>query len=337
MNKPKKTKDSSKELSTFFKFFLFVQIVIGVVFLLNGPIKSNFGYEPVDAAMTGRDKDDRGGEKDITPQQPRVIQPQNLDALKQNWTVPQTPQTQRTFIDNLEKQIFIQSNTQRTGKNLPAVTWEDNLAVTARFHSSDMGTRSFFSHINPDNIGPFFRISKLHRRYIGTVGENIVKITKDSSNPGIMAKKIVNLWMNSTGHRQNILNKDYTTLGVGVVETTDPNNIPILYATQLFGKAAAYLQHDFPVELTTGQEENVAVQCVHNNYFAPLAGEVVELDSRQVYPFQLTEDPKSSRMVSTGKIRAPSKAGVYQLVFQFPLKKNPGTLAVTPGPIFTVK
>jgi len=108
-----------------------------------------------------------------------------------------------------------------------------------------MGTRNFFSHIDPDNVGPFFRISKLHRRYIGTGGENIIKLTKDSNDrrPGPQNRRQLD-----EQHRAppEHLNKDYTMLGVGVVEMPDPNNTPFIYATQLFGTPAGYLQQDFP-------------------------------------------------------------------------------------------
>jgi uncharacterized protein YkwD len=337
MNKTTTKKDSSKELPTLFKFFLFVLLVTGLVFLLNGPIKSNFGYESIEALAAGGPGGDSGGQTVLTPQPPRMIKPQNLGKLKQIWTIPQTPPATLAFIDSLEKKILDESNTNRTKKGLTPLTWEDNLAGTARYHSSDMGTRNFFSHINPDNVGPFFRISKLHRRYIGTGGENIIKLTKDSSDPETMARKILDVWMNSTGHRENILNKEYTMLGVGAVEMPGPNNTLLLYATQLFGTPAGYLQQDFPMEVSAGQEENVEVQCVNDEFQAPLAGEIVDLDTRQAQTFSLAEVPNTNQVNSTGKIKAPTQPGVYQLVFHFPFKKNPGAYGVIPGPIFTVK
>jgi len=324
-----------KELSTLFKFILFVLLVAAIVFLVNGPIKSNFGYEDIAAVVTGGPDGAAGGRSTITPRQPQVIQAKNISTLQQTWTAPTA--IGNTYIDDLEKKIFQQSNKHRLLKQASSVSWEDNLAGTARYHSGDMGKRQFFSHVNPDNVGPFFRISKLHRRYIGTGGENILKISRDKSSTDTMAEKIVDLWMNSTGHRQNILNKDYTSLGVGVVEATDPNNVPYLYATQLFGTAFAYMQQGFPSELSTGQETNIQVECVHPDYEGPVGGEIVQLGADPVYPFRLTADPGGNKMVSTGILRAPYKAGVYQLVFHFPLKSTQGSLASAPGPIFTVK
>ncbi len=336
MNKAKTNTNSLKELPILFKFFLFVLLIVGLVFLLNGPIKSNFGYESIDALAAAGDPATNGGRGVGTSQQPRVIQSQNTGVLKQNWIVPQTPATSLDYISNLEKKILDESNTNRTNKGLNPLTWEDNLAGTARYHSHDMGARKFFSHINPDNVGPFFRISKLHRRFIGSGGENIIMLTKDNTDPDAMAKKIVTDWMNSTGHRQNILNKDYTALGVGVVEMPDKNNPPILYATQLFGTPTGYLQQDFPAEVSGGQKEDVTVLCVDKEYQPPLGGEIVDINSKQIMTFQLIASSNTGQETSSGKISAPSQAAVYQLVFHFPFKKNPATYAIVPGPIFTV-
>lgn len=338
----KKTKDErSQELTSFFKFFLFVQLVIGLIFLLNGWVKSTFGYESAQNLAKGKTgTPGETGKVTAIPRPPANIPPKNIPVLKQPWTIPPIPQISQTFIDELEKKIFEKSNRERTKRSLQAVTWENDLAGTARYHSTDMGVKQFFSHINQDNVGPFFRIAKLHRRYIGTGGENILKMTKIGSDPELMAQKIIKSWMNSTGHRQNILEKDYTYLGIGCFEGQDKNNVPMIYATQLFGKAVAYLQKDFPNELNSGQSESIGVECVNPDYLAPISGEIVSLSTRKAEPFQLTPlagAPSAAQMISTGNVKSPAKSDAYQLVFHFPLKKDPNTIAVLPGPIFSVK
>ncbi|UCH94412.1 MAG: CAP domain-containing protein [Candidatus Aminicenantes bacterium] len=337
--KNKTNDERSRELSSFFKFFLMVQLVIGLIFLFNGWIKSNVGYDSIEALGKGKSPGETGKIPEIPSNRPPSIRPNNIQALKQDWTIPQPPADSIDFINTLEKKIFDESNRERTKRNLQPVTWEDYLAGTARYHSSDMGTKQFFSHINPDNVGPFFRIAKLHRRYIGTGGENILKMTKTDSDPELLAQKIVNTWMNSTGHRQNLLDEDYTTLGVGCVEALDKNNTAFLYVTQLFGKPAAYLQRDFPTELNKGQVETIAVESVNPVYLAAVSGEVVDLKTGKAEPFQLKPltGTTTNQKVSTGNIKAPRQEGAYQLVFHFPLEKDPRTISVIPGPIFSVK
>jgi hypothetical protein len=97
------------------------------------------------------------------------------------------------------------------------------------------------------------------------------------------------------------------------------------------------LRQDFPLEVTPGQEENLEVQCVNDEFLAPKGGEIVDLSTRQVQTFSLAEVPNTNQVNSGGKIKAPALAGVYQLVFHFPFKKNPNTYGIIPGPIFTVK
>lgn len=337
--KNKTNDEQSTELSSYFKFFLMVQLIIGLIFLINGWVKSNMGYTSIEALGKGQGPGETGKIPGIPPSGTSGIRPNNIKILKQNWTIPRPPANSIDFIETLEKKIYDESNLERTKRNLQPVNWEDYLAGTARYHSSDMGAKQYFSHINPDNVGPFFRIAKLHRRYIGIGGENILKMTKIPGDPDQLAKKIVTTWMNSTGHRQNILDENFTTLGVGCVEVQDKNNVTFLYATQLFGKPAAYLQRDFPVELSKGQEEAIGVECVNPAYQAPVSGEVVNLETGKVEPFQLNPltGAAANREISTGNIKAPRQEGAYQLVFQFPLKKNPGTASVIPGPIFSVK
>lgn len=340
--KNKTSDERSKELSSFFKFFLIVQLVIGLIFLFNGWIKSNIGYDSIESLAKGGSPGDTGKRTGIPSNRPPAIRPNNIKILKQDWTIPQPPAGSINFIDALERKILDECNKERAKRNVPPVAWEDQLAGTARFHSGDMGTKQFFSHINPDNVGPFFRLAKLHRRYIGTGGENILKMTKNIDNTELLAQKIVNTWMNSTGHRQNILDENYTSLGVGCVEAQDKNNVPYLYVTQLFGKPSAYLQRDFPDKLKKGQVEPLRVESVNPEYLAAVSGEVVSLSTRKIEPFKLTPQtsqgtPPTNQAVSTGKIKAPAKEDAYQLVFHFPLKKDPKTLAVMPGPIFSVK
>jgi uncharacterized protein YkwD len=337
-----KTKNvRSQELSSFFKFFLFVQLTIGLIFLFNGWFKSSFGYDSLESLAKGKKAAGESSKEPGSTTRKTFIPPKNIGILKQPWTIPQTPAASQQFINDLEKMIFEECNKERTKRSVPAVSWEEGLAGTARYHSFDMGAKQFLSHINPDNVGPHFRVAKLHRRYIGTGAENILKAGKESSDPEMMAKKIVNSWMNSTGHRENILSKDFTSLGIGSAEALDKNNVSFLYITQLFGTAAGYLQEDFPDELNKGQKEPIRVECVNPGYLAPVSGEIVSLSTRIVIPFQLTpltsQGTSTNQMISTGDIKAPAQADAYQLVFHFPLQKDPKNVAVIAGPIFSVK
>lgn len=100
-------------------------------------------------------------------------------------------------------------NVERAKHSLSALSWSDELAKVARAHSQDMLSRNFFSHTNPDGKSPFDRIKASGISY-RSAGENIAAGQRTP-------EEVVEAWMNSDGHRANILNSSYTKLGVGYV------------------------------------------------------------------------------------------------------------------------
>lgn len=106
-----------------------------------------------------------------------------------------------------ERQVLDLANAIRVRNGKPAFAWSNTAAQAARVHSQDMAKRSFFDHENPDGKSPFDRMQAAGIRY-SLAGENIAA----GQSNAIMAHEG---WMNSPGHRANILNQ-YTYLGVGV-------------------------------------------------------------------------------------------------------------------------
>ncbi len=106
-----------------------------------------------------------------------------------------------------EQQVLALVNQERAKQGLSALSWSDELTAVARAHSKDMAARGFFSHTNPDGQSPFDRMKAAGISY-RTAGENIAAGQRTP-------QEVVNAWMNSEGHRANILNASYTRLGVG--------------------------------------------------------------------------------------------------------------------------
>jgi uncharacterized protein YkwD len=122
---------------------------------------------------------------------------------------PQLSQAQlETVIKAYERQIFDLANSVRVQRGLPPLEWNEEAATVARAHSKDMLKNNFFSHTSPNTGSMGNRLKKAGINY-RTAGENIAYGQSDSINAH-------EGWMNSLGHRQNILNKDFKTLGVGV-------------------------------------------------------------------------------------------------------------------------
>lgn len=109
-------------------------------------------------------------------------------------------------------EIRVQNGLQKLTAN-----WE--LSRVARYKSQDMHDNSYFSHTSPVYGSPFTMIKNFGISY-RTAGENIARGYRTP-------QAVVNGWMNSSGHRANILNASYTQIGVGYVQ--DGN-----YWTQMF-------------------------------------------------------------------------------------------------------
>ncbi len=106
---------------------------------------------------------------------------------------------------------------KENGLNQLKTDWE--LSRVARYKSQDMKDNKYFSHTSPVYGSPFEMIRNFGISY-KSAGENIARGQKTP-------QAVVNGWMNSSGHRANILNKNYTKIGVGYV--ADGN-----YWTQMF-------------------------------------------------------------------------------------------------------
>jgi uncharacterized protein YkwD len=106
-----------------------------------------------------------------------------------------------------EAQVLALVNTERAKAGCRPVTADGGLAALAGNFSEDMAARGFFDHTDPDGATPWDRAKKAGITDLG--GENIAR---GQAN----AQSVMDSWMNSPGHRANILNCDYKTLGVGV-------------------------------------------------------------------------------------------------------------------------
>ncbi|MEU3651338.1 CAP domain-containing protein [Streptomyces sp. NPDC032161] len=98
-------------------------------------------------------------------------------------------------------------NEERAKAGCSPVTTSTSLTSLAQDFSEDMAARGFFDHTDPDGRSPWDRASDAGVR--GLAAENIARGQTD-------ARAVMDAWMHSEGHRRNILNCDYRTLGVGV-------------------------------------------------------------------------------------------------------------------------
>jgi uncharacterized protein YkwD len=110
-------------------------------------------------------------------------------------------------------------NAERQKANLSPVTWNAKLETAAQGHADDMRVRNYFDHNTPEGLTPVDRMKAAG--YVVTCtqcswsvayGENIAR---GQTTP----EQVMNDWMNSEHHRENILSKDFREIGVGISGT----------------------------------------------------------------------------------------------------------------------
>lgn len=128
-------------------------------------------------------------------------------------------------LTDVERDILDRTNAERKKKDLPELKPNPKLIAAARKHSENMARQDKLAH-ELDGKRPIDRARDAG--YRGTfVGENVA-----CGLPS--AEEIVKGWMNSEGHRKNILEPSYAEIGIGVVKAANGT----VYYTQLFGKPA---------------------------------------------------------------------------------------------------
>lgn len=124
----------------------------------------------------------------------------------------------------MEEEVLRLVNEERAKQGLGALKRASDLDSLARAHSADMIKRNFFDHTNPDGQSPFDRMRAAGISY-RAAAENI-------ASGQTSAQSVMNAWMNSSGHRKNILNSSYTEIGIGAVKSSAGK----IYWTQEFVK-----------------------------------------------------------------------------------------------------
>ena len=154
------------------------------------------------------------GTSEIIQANPQISNP-NLIYPGQVLSIPQTDAS----VTQYEAEVIRLVNNIRKQNGLSPLTANWELSRVARYKSQDMADRNYFSHTSPTYGTPFQMIKAFGLSY-RTAGENIAH---GYASP----QKVVDGWMNSSGHRANILNASYTQIGVGYVAKGN-------YWTQMF-------------------------------------------------------------------------------------------------------
>lgn len=126
----------------------------------------------------------------------------------EGWDKPRTPSGDRCG-DDYETLLFRMTNCEREVRGLPALDCDRRMVWAGREHSRDMERRDYFDHVTPEGLTPDDRLDERGVDWLATA-ENIAQA------PTLALAHTA--WMESRGHRTNVLSADVTHMGVGVIE-----------------------------------------------------------------------------------------------------------------------
>lgn len=133
-----------------------------------------------------------------------TVEPKSDELVQLNFS------TSKTSIDrNSEMEMLNLLNIERKKAGLDPVEEDQSLRDLARLHCTDMLDRGYFSHYTPEGKSPFDRMAELDIEY-KFAGENLALAPS--------TKLAMRGLMNSAGHRENILSKNFGTIGIGVID-----------------------------------------------------------------------------------------------------------------------
>ncbi|MFC0270667.1 CAP domain-containing protein [Metabacillus herbersteinensis] len=157
------------------------------------------------------------------PEQPKAEAPAPAPKPAQQ---PSTPPAEKPSTDQVqssvsafEQKVVELTNVERQKQGLKPLQLDTELSKVAREKSSDMQRNNYFSHTSPTYGSPFDMMKKYGIDY-RAAGENIAMGQRSP-------EEVVKAWMNSEGHRKNIMSSDFTHIGVGHVAQGN-------YWTQMF-------------------------------------------------------------------------------------------------------
>lgn len=125
---------------------------------------------------------------------------------------------------NYSQLVYAEVNHIRQSYGLQPLQWNANVANVARQHSRNMADNNFFSHADPQGNTALERLLNAGVRF-NLVAENLA-LNENASDPVSLA---INGWLDSPGHRQNMLRAEVTDTGVGVIRQGEE-----YFFTQLF-------------------------------------------------------------------------------------------------------
>jgi uncharacterized protein YkwD len=229
------------------------------------------------------------------------------------------------LLEPLAQRLTELTSEQRREAGLGRLEADPELRPAARAHALDMLERGYNDHVTPDGLEPGDRVTVLHRRLVGSVGENLAGLegltaAQLEGQIGPLAAEIVDGWMESPGHRDNILGPDYTHQAMAAAAKGEA-----VVVVQLFEARRALLAE--PLPLRVGQGETLPLT------FEQGPGLAVPARYAYARPGQPAQELITLELSSNEVSVEP---GTYVLTFLFP-SGQAGRFEVATGPAIFVR
>jgi len=119
-------------------------------------------------------------------------------------------------IDELREDLYLMINVIRMNNGVSKLKKDEKLELAAQKHAEDMIKRHYLSHYTPEGKSVFDRLKDVGYNYY-VAGENIFEANRlQYLDPMNMSKVVIDGWMNSKMHRENLLNPAYEEIGIGI-------------------------------------------------------------------------------------------------------------------------
>jgi hypothetical protein len=227
--------------------------------------------------------------------------------------------------------VFSQTNRLRQARDRAPLRRDSTLARIACWHNQDMLANNYMGHRDADGRTPGDRMAREHRRLIGSAGENVYEGDNFRHRSGReeaddWAARIMSRWMESPGHRKNILRPEFTHLGACVTHT-----VTMSKATQMFAAVWGYLDEPLPWTPAAGDSLSVDVTPVKAPG-PPAQYAFVPVGEPLGQAFQGGERGRSFN----GTLVIPTAPGAYGTRFLFPGRQT-NRYTVLSGPRILVQ
>lgn len=212
------------------------------------------------------------------------------------------------------------ANNDRQVFNLGSLTINEKLTEAARMKAEDMAAKSYFAHYSPDGVSPWYWISQVGYTF-AYAGENLAVHFDDSA-------AVNAAWMDSPGHRANLLNENFTEIGIATAQGVFEGR-PTVFVVQMFGRPArvasavteapAPAEEEIPSVTETPSTETVApivVSSTDSEESSPETTEVsapIAVEPTVVPVIEMESDDGRFVAVENADVLAENAPGLYEV------------------------